>query len=164
MARRFVVEGSQGDGSLKPVASPVDTFMTPELRLPEMQNILDLAPLSRSFGGLSEAIIKGAAESAYQTGGKAFAEMTAQDRTLLATGDKKTAGEKLAAMARAKEVPEWAIPHFYKGLNELAAEDLMGRYDLALKEKLEEYATVRDENGFLVHNPPKAAGEVADEV
>lgn len=164
MAQRYVVQGQQPQAELRPIASPVDTFAPPIIQAPEMQNILDLAPLSKSFTNLASAMAEKTGEEALKQGGIAYTEASSDITDALKNKDQKAAADKLAALARAKKIPEHYIPQFYRGIYEFAARDQMRKYETSLKSELDKFAVVEDANGNLMPEPQESPEQVATRV
>lgn len=164
MAQRYVVQGQQPQAELRPIASPVDTFAPPIIQAPEMQNILDLAPLSKSFTNLASAMAEKTGEEALKQGGIAYTEAASDITDALKNKDQKAAADKLAALARAKKIPEHYIPQFYRGIYEFAARDQMRKYETSLKTELDKFAVVEDANGNLMPEPQESPEQVATRV
>ena len=129
-----------------------------------MQNILDLAPLSKSFTNLASAMAEKTGEEALKQGGIAYTEASSDITDALKNKDQKAAADKLAALARAKKIPEHYIPQFYRGIYEFAARDQMRKYETTLKSELDKFAVVEDANGNLMPEPQESPEQVAARV
>lgn len=163
MARRFQIEDPNQQARLQPVASPVSTFAPPAIQAPELQNIVDLAPLSKTFGALASSIAGGLAEETYKAGGVAFTQ-NKDDIKQAMLGGEKSAADKLAALARANKIPEHYIPQFYRGIYELGARDLLRSYRTDLDLELDKYSQVEDQDGKLMPEPSESVDAVAARV
>ncbi len=163
MARRFQIEDPNQQARLQPVASPVSTFAPPAIQAPELQNIVDLAPLSKTFGALASSIAGGLAEETYKAGGVAFTQ-NKDDIKQAMLGGEKNAADKLAALARANKIPEHYIPQFYRGIYELGARDLLRSYRTDLDLELDKYSQVEDQDGKIMPEPSESVGAVAARV
>ena len=164
MAQRYVIENPGQQAELRPIASPVDTFAPPIIQAPEMKNIIDLAPLSKSFTDLASSMAAGIGEETLKAGGVAYSEAGADIKDALKGKDQKLAADKLAALARSKQIPEHYIPQFYRGIYEFAARDQMRSYESALKQEVDRATNVVDEQGNFMPEPAESAEQVAQRV
>lgn len=164
MAQRYVIENPGQQAELRPIASPVDTFAPPIIQAPEMKNIIDLAPLSKSFTDLASSMAAGIGEETQKAAAAAYAEAGPELKEALSSKDPQVAREKLAALSRSKQIPEHYQPLFYKSLYMFGAKDAMGKYETALKAELDKFNTVTDENGNFMPDPQKSPEQVAQEL
>jgi hypothetical protein len=164
MAKRYVIENQQQQAELRPIASPVDTFAPPIIQAPEMQNIIDLAPLSKSFTDLASSVAAGVGEEVQKSAAAAYADAGSNVKSALENKNPEEAKKQLAALSRSKQIPEHYQPLFYKSLYMFGAKDAMVRYESALKQELDKFATVVDENGNFMPEPAKAPEIVAQEL
>lgn len=162
MARRYVIEDPQPqEAQLRPVAAPVDTMIVPEIRAPELQNILDLSPLSKSFSTLAMSMAEGMAETTQKQAAAFYGANKEKVIDALTTEDPVAKKEKMAALTRSGKTPEEWSPLFWNSNYAFAARDLMRKYQDDLSVEIDKYAKVVDDKGNFLAEPPLEAEDVA---
>jgi hypothetical protein len=158
MARRYEVNAEIVAPELRPVAEPVNTFMTPGVRAPVINEFLDLAPLSKGLSDLAKAYTEVGVENAEKQAKAAYGSSDPEIKALI---DKRKNGtlteSESAKLMKAKEIPQAFTGQFYKNIDILAARDHLRDYRNELATHVERIGRVVKDTGRIDGMSPEEA-------
>lgn len=158
MARRYEVNADIVAPELRPVAEPVNTFMTPGVRPPVINEFLDLAPLSKGLSDLTKAWTEVEAENVKEQAKAAYGSDDPEIKALIEKrrNSELTASES-AKLMKAKDIPQAFFGQFYKNIDILAARDHLRDYRNELATHVDRIGRVVKDTGRIDGMEPEEA-------